>query len=86
MKARLAVAAAVAGTLTLTGCSKIVEPFNDAPIERKDDSPAVVLSMPDGFSNIAVKCEGPNRVYTIYHGDSPYGAIAVAPNDPRCSS
>lgn len=40
--------------------------------------------MPDGFSNWASKCDGPNRVYTIYHGDQKYGSIAVVPNDPRC--
>lgn len=30
------------------------------------------------------KCDGPNRVYVVYHGDSKYGALAVLPNDPRC--
>jgi hypothetical protein len=28
---------------------------------------------------------GANRVYVVFHGDSAYGTVAVAPNDPRCS-
>lgn len=42
--------------------------------------------MPDGFSNLASKCDGPNRVYVIFHNDSAYGAVAVVANDPRCTT
>jgi hypothetical protein len=69
----------------LGGCSKKLEPFRDAPRAATNTSPADVITMPDGFSNVAAKCDGPNRVYVVFHGDSAYGTVAVAPNDPRCS-
>lgn len=71
----------------LAGCGKATEQYKDAAIEgERDLTPAVVGTMPDGFSNYAAKCEGPNRVYVLFHGDSPYGSIAVVPNDPRCTN
>lgn len=71
--------------VALTGCgTKGLEGFQDAPIGDRLNTPALVGEMPDGFSNFAAVCEGPNRVYTLFHGDSAYGGIAVAPNDPRC--
>lgn len=62
---------------------------NDAPVvdgnESGDQTPAEILAMPDGFSNIATKCDPHgNRVYVIYHSDSPYGSIAVVPQDKSC--
>ncbi|WP_406168961.1 hypothetical protein [Streptomyces sp. NBC_00996] len=80
-----AVAAAVA--LVATGCSsKYAEPFKDAPRSGHDNGqPADLIRMPDGFSNAATKCDGPNRVYVLYHGDNAYGSIAVVPDDPRCT-
>lgn len=44
-----------------------------------------MIEMPDGFSNIASKCDGPNRVYVVFHSDSAYGSVAVVANDPRCT-
>jgi hypothetical protein len=83
---RIATAAAIL-TLCLASCtSKATEPFKDAPRAATNSQPADVITMPDGFNNIAAKCDGPNRVYTTYHGDSAYGAIAVVPGDPRCTS
>ncbi|TDD37834.1 hypothetical protein E1287_07180 [Actinomadura sp. KC06] len=79
-------AAGAAGVLALaSGCAKMTEPFNDAPIKSKDDSAAEVYSMPDGFSNVATKCDRHgNRIYVVYHGDNPYGALNVVPQDPSC--
>jgi hypothetical protein len=72
-------------TLALAGCSKATESFNDADISKKQDKPAEVYSMPDGFSNVATKCDDHgNRIYVAFHGDSAYGAIAVVPADPTC--
>lgn len=71
--------------LLLTGCSRFMESGQDVPIQTRNTDPAQVFNMPDGYGNFAAKCDGPNRVYTIFHGDSPYGAIAVVPNDPRCA-
>jgi hypothetical protein len=63
--------------------------FNkDAPAGERNTGPADIINMPDGFSNVAHKCDGPNMVYVIYHGNfsdpKPYGSLAVVANDPRC--
>ena len=71
--------------LALAGC-KYTEPFKDAPVSGQNNgAPADLIRMPDGFSNVATKCDGPNRVYVVYHADSAYGSVAVVPNDPRCA-
>lgn len=89
-KPTLAVAViAVAGTVlsSAVACSnKSQQPYNDAPRTAvQNDGPATVGNMPDGFSNWARKCDGPDMVYTLYHGDGAYGAIAVVAGDPRCT-
>jgi hypothetical protein len=77
----------VVALLLLTGCGaqKATEPFKDAPVSQHNDDPAAILNMPDGFNNVATKCDGPNRVYVVFHNDNPYGSVAVVPNDPRCT-
>lgn len=73
--------------LLLSGCGmqKAVEPFRDSPTSGdRNEAPARIITMPDGFSNIAGKCDGPNYVYSGYHGDDNRMSITVAPNDPRC--
>jgi len=82
---KIALAAASAALLlgALTGCSSFTEPFNDAPIENKDDGPAEVYSMPDGFANFASKCDRHgNRVYTTRTDGGE--AMTVVPADPSC--
>lgn len=85
---RLAVAsiAGVVGLLMLAGCAKFTEPFHDAPRGSTNSGPADIGTMPDGFSNYATKCDHGNRVYVVFHNDKAYGSIAVAANDPTCSS
>lgn len=74
----------VAG-LGVMSCSKAEEPFKDAPKQpTRNDDPAQIIEMPDGFSNVAGKCDGPNYVYVAFKGDSNRAAIGIAPNDPRC--
>lgn len=74
-----------AAALLLTGCvDKVAEPFHDAPRGTSNDTRADVFTMPDGFSNGATKCDHGNRLYVVFHGDSPYGAIAVVGQDPTC--
>jgi len=63
--------------------SKMNEPFRDAPRGSTNSSPADVIEMPDGFSNLATKCDHGNRIYVAFHQDAPYGAIAVVP-DQNC--
>ena len=83
-------AAAVVGTagLLLGGCGqKDREPFRDAPTSsERNNGPARVIEFPDGFSNMAAKCDGPNMIYSPFKGDNNRTAIGVAPNDPRCRS
>lgn len=85
-----AAAVTVVISLAASGCSlggdKANEPFKDAPRDTTNSGPADVITMPDGFSNVAAKCDGPNRIYVVFHGNSTYGSIAVSPNDPRCKS
>lgn len=65
--------------------SKYTEPFKDAPRSGVDnEQPMDVIEMSDGFSNLGFKCIGKDGIYDAYHGDHPYGAIFVVPNDPNC--
>lgn len=85
--AKVTVAVILAGLLVLTGCGiqKMVEPFQDAPRSSKTDTGAAdVVTMPDGFSNLATKCVDGTRYTVAYHGDAAYAALAVTPADPTC--
>ncbi len=84
---RAAVLSAAAVLALTAGCGidKAAEPFRDAPVAGHDDRPADIINLPDGFSNVATKCDGPNRLYVAYHGDSGYAAVAVVAGDPRCT-
>lgn len=88
MKKIIILGAVVAvAAFTLTGCdalAKYTEPFKDAPRSaNEDNSAARVITMPDGFSNLATKCVDGMRYTVAYHGDSTYGAINVVA-DPKC--
>jgi hypothetical protein len=82
--------AAALAALVFTSAASCSEKRQDAGVSGRNTGPADVINMPDGYSNVASKCEGPNRVYVIYHGSfddpKPYGSIAVVANDPRCTS
>lgn len=78
-------AVVISGTAAACG-DKATEPFRDAPRSPETNSgPARVIEFPDGFSNMAAKCDGPNMVYSPYKGDDNRTAIGIAPNDPRCA-
>lgn len=82
----LVLVALLLGALAFTGCgAKANEPGKDAEVTDRVDNGAVVGTMPDGFNNWARTCDGTTAVYTPFHGDSPYGAVAVVPNAPQCS-
>lgn len=84
MKRLAAVGAAFCAALVLSGCSNFGEPWNDAPVEYKDDGPARIHSMPDGYANFADKCDGfGHRVFTTRAGDSAGKDVAVI-DDPKC--
>lgn len=82
----LSVAGVAVGLIALTGCGdKYTEPFRDAPRSATtNDKPADVIEMPDGFNNLATKCDHGNRVYVTYHGDAGYGSVTVVKGDPTC--
>ena len=84
MKRLIGIGAAIAVAVLLTAGA--CDATGDAPVSGDADrSPAKQFQMPDGFSNFAAKCDGPNMVYTLYHGAGAYGGIAVVANDPRCT-
>lgn len=58
----------------------------DAQIGQENHGPATTIDFPDGFRNVAAKCDGPNMVYSGSAGtdDAKPAAVAVVANDPRC--
>lgn len=70
----------------LMGCGpeKYTEPYKDAPRGATNNDKADLITFPDGFSNVSTKCDHGNRVYSAYHGDHPYGTIAVVPDAKGC--
>lgn len=68
---------------TACGTADFTEEFNDAPRGDTNDDPADIITMPDGFGNLASKCDGPNRVYSARAGGDGR-SVAVVANDPRC--
>lgn len=84
MKKRL-IAVAAAATLLLAGCSqKSQEQFQDAPRGQTNSVPADIIEMPDGFTNVATKCDHGNRVYVAFHNDGSFASIAVVAAAPEC--
>lgn len=61
------------------GCGdKANEPYKDAPrTDETNGEPASIVRFPDGFSNIATKCDHGNRLYVAFKGDDNRAAIAV---------
>lgn len=66
----VAVAAAALTVAAVAGCSGYNDARGkgDAPVGHSDDSPAEILNMPDGFGNVASKCDGHgHRVFVPTH-------------------
>jgi hypothetical protein len=56
----------------LTACGQ------DAQVGQRDRGTADVLNMPQGWSNVAMKCDGHgHRVFATDHGDSYSSSLAV---------
>lgn len=72
--------------IALVGCSqKGQEQFKDSPrTGNRNATPADIISMPDGFSSVATKCDHGNRVYVAFKGDANRAAIAISPHDATC--
>lgn len=73
--------------LLLSGCGgdKANEQYQDAPRSGLDNGTALVITMPDGFNNVATKCiQGTGiRVAVVFHNDSSYGSVSMVA-DPTC--
>lgn len=88
---KIALAIVASGlALSLSGCgsnSKTFESWKDAPVSGRNEKPASLITFPDGYGNVATKCDNGNRVYSSFVGsDGSAGrALAVVPNDPSCS-
>jgi len=80
-----AAGAALLLVLTAESCDKYAEPYKDAPRSGTTNTkPADTITFPDGFSNVATKCDHGNRLYVAYKGDEAKASITVVPNDPTC--
>jgi len=82
----IAVVLVSAISASAAGCTKLTEPYRDAPRGVQNTGSADTITMPDGFSNVATKCDHGNRIYVVYHGDNVYAAIAVVSQDPTCEN
>jgi hypothetical protein len=84
---KIAAAGLAVGVLVLTGCASAGEQWNDAPIDHKNDRPAIVYSAPDGFANFMEKCdEFGNLVITTRGGGKGGGkAVTVVPDKEACA-
>jgi hypothetical protein len=73
--------------LLVIGLAACGDTKSDSDAGEVNKGSADVLAYPDGFRNVAHKCDGPNMVYSASRGgdgEGAGGAVAVAPNDPRC--
>jgi hypothetical protein len=84
MKKLVLVGVVAVAAISLTGC-KATEPFKDAPTGARNTGPADLINMPDGFSNLATKCDHGNRLYVIFKGNDNRGSVTVVPKDSTCS-
>jgi hypothetical protein len=78
---------AAAAALFIGGCSfnKATQQFQDAPRSAiVNRQPADIIEMPDGFNNVATKCDHGNRIYISYHGDGSYGFGFAVPAAAGC--
>lgn len=82
MKIKLVIVG-VFGILALAGCGEYGQ---NATKGSRDTGSADIINFPQGFRNVAHKCDGPNMVYSSSYGDSSTvtSSITVIGNDPRC--
>lgn len=70
--------------IALSACGAEAEKDANTREQVVDRSPALVIAMPDHFSNVATKCDHHgHRVYTTTHGSEAAPGLTVVP-DPEC--
>ena len=74
--------------LVLTSCgadSRLTEGLQDADVGTRNTAPADLINMPDGFANVATKCDNGNRIYVVRDASSnPRVGIWGVAGDPTC--
>lgn len=84
MKGRRVLAAG-AVVMGLAACSQPDHGTGDSPVEpvnQQDNRAPHIINMPDGFMNLAFKCNGKDGIYAHTRAASP----VVIPNDPNCTT
>jgi len=78
------IGALLVGTLAVAGCGEYGQ---NADKSTRDVGPADMINFPQGFRNVAHKCDGPNMVYVTSRGTDTAlpSSLTVVPNDPRCT-
>jgi hypothetical protein len=78
---RIQIGAALAvATIALTGCSHYndVRGKGDSPVGPVDRTRAEITNFPDGFANVATKCDGHgHRLYVTTRGDQRPAQLTV---------
>jgi hypothetical protein len=70
--------------LLLASCGDdYAQEHNDAGKIANLDSDALIITMPNGFSNVAAKCVGTDLLYAAINSNG--RAIAVSPSHPWCA-
>lgn len=74
----------VAALVMLAGCSQsgygTSHGIKDAGHDGGDNLPAHIINMPDGFMNLAFKCNGGDGIYAHTRDAAP----VIVPNDANC--
>jgi hypothetical protein len=82
MRARTLALAAVL-VVGAGACGDSSHGTQDSPVEpanQQDNRAPHIINMPDGFMNLAFKCNGKDGVYAHTRDAAP----VVIPNDPNC--
>lgn len=81
MKKTLAAAAIGAAVLAFAACGPDATQLDDAPVGQLDDAPVFVLTNPDGFLNVGIRCYGKNGLYMTTSSEK---ALTIVVDDPEC--
>ncbi len=69
--------------LTTAACASEKRGTGDSPVEPvrdQNNTRAHIVTMPNGFSNVAFKCDDGNGIYVTTREAAP----VIVPDDPNC--
>lgn len=87
LKLKVVIATLSVAVVTLGGVTACGAGHRSSSTDNVDHAPASVLQFPNGFWNVAYKCQGHNMVYSLSHSTTSTalaGALAISPNDVQC--